>query len=172
MAGDPQAAAPRGQPPGPPRGDRGGASGAGPAASPAAGLAAVQDPRAHQAAGLALLLWACEPEAPQRLVTPFFHAAAAAAFDTPVEIYFAAASVRLLAPGVAAGLRADPGHPKTVLDALREAVGHGAVLYACTDALRAQRLDGSPLIPECTRRGGAVQFMARACDLRWRALVF
>jgi uncharacterized protein len=105
-------------------------------------------------------------------VTPFFHAAAAAAMDPPVEIYFTARSVQLLVPGVADQLRASPHHDKTVLDALREAVSHGAVLYACTDALHAQGVDPANLIPECTRRGGAVQFMARASDLRWRTLVY
>ncbi|MGC4367575.1 DsrE family protein [Hydrogenophaga sp. R2] len=125
-----------------------------------------------QAAGIAILLWASEPEAPHRLVTPFFHAAAAAAMDTPVEIYFTARSVRLLVPGVAAGLRASPRHDKSVYDALQEAVGHGARLFACTDALHAQGVDPQHLIPECRDRGGAVQFMARASDLRWRTLVY
>lgn len=127
---------------------------------------------AESVAGVALLLWASEPEAPHRLVTPFFHAAAAAAMDVPVEIYFTARSVQLLVPGVAEGLRASPHSPKTVADAMAEAVGHGAVLLACTDALHAQGLAGVALIPACTRRGGAVQFMARACDPRWRTLVF
>ena len=122
--------------------------------------------------GVALLLWACEPEAPQRLATPFFHAAAAAAMDVPVEIYFSARSVQLLVPGVADALRAGGRHDKTIGDSLREAVAHGAVLLACTDALHAQGLGDAVLIPECTRRGGAVQFMARACDPRWRTLVF
>jgi predicted peroxiredoxin len=126
----------------------------------------------RQADGIAILLWACEPEAPHRLVTPFFHAAAAAAMEVPVEMYFTAASVRLLVPGVAETLRASAQHDKTVLDAMREAVEHGAVFYACTDALHAQGVDPGWLIPECTRRGGAVQFMARAADLRWRTLVF
>jgi len=125
----------------------------------------------HHADGIAILLWAADPEAPQRLATPFFFAAAAAAMDVAVEIYFTAGSVRLLAPGVAESLR--PGeHPKTVLDSIREAVSHGAVLLACSDALAAHGLDAGSLIPECTRRGGAVQFMARAADLRWRTLVF
>lgn len=124
------------------------------------------------AAGFAILLWATEPEAPHRLATPFFHAAAAAAMDWPVEIYFTARSVRLLAPGVAQALRPDPTHPKTVLDAMREAVALGARLYACTDALNAHGVDPADLIPECSGAGGAVQFMARAGDLRWRTLVF
>ncbi|HMN80355.1 MAG TPA: DsrE family protein [Burkholderiaceae bacterium] len=153
------------------------------------------DDRTAQVDGVALLLWACDPDMPGRLATPFFLAAAAAAMDVPVEIYFTAGSVRLLAPGVAqtlypaahagAAAHADPqaatrtGAPsakpdprKSVLDSIREAVGHGAVLFACSDALQAHGLSQAALIPECTRRGGAVQFMARACDPRWRTLVF
>lgn len=119
-----------------------------------------------------MLLWACDPDQPQRLATPFFHAAAAAAMDIPVEIYFTARSVHLLVPGVAAGLRASARHDKTILDAMREATQHGARLYACTDALAAHGLAAMALIPECAGHGGAVQFMARAASLRWRTLVF
>ena len=126
----------------------------------------------HGVTGVAILLWAADRAAPERLATPFFHAAAAAAMEVPVEIYFTAASVRLLVPGVADALRASPRVTKTIGDNLREAVEHGAVLLACTEALHAQGLDGTRLIPECQRRGGAVQFMGRALDLRWRALVF
>ena len=123
------------------------------------------------AAGLAILLWASEPQSPHRLATPFFHAAAAAALDLPVEMYFTARSVCLLKPGVAELLRAS-ARAKTIYDAMREAVAHGVVFYACSDALEAQGLTSTALIPECTRRGGAVQFMSRASDLRWRTLVF
>ncbi len=128
--------------------------------------------RPGQAAGIAILLWSADPSVPERLVTPFFHAAAAAAMDTPVEMYFTAASVRLLVPGVAAQLRASPYHAKTVYDAMQEAAAHGAIFRACTDALHAQGIDPAALIPECSGRGGAVQFMARAADLQWRTLVF
>lgn len=126
----------------------------------------------HSVAGVAILLWASEPAAPQRLATPFFCAAAAAAMDVPVEIYFTAASVQLLVPGVADGLRASPRAEHSIGVHLRAAVEHGAVLLACADALRAHGLDGRALIAQCSRRGGAVQFMARACDPRWRTLVF
>ena len=125
----------------------------------------------NTASGIAILLWASEPDAPHRLATPFFHAAAAGALDMPVEIYFTARSVRLLQPGVAQALHA-AAHDKSIYDAMREAVAHGAVFYACADALQANGLAGTVLIPECTRRGGAVQFMARASDLSWRTLVF
>ncbi|MBV8123131.1 MAG: DsrE family protein [Burkholderiaceae bacterium] len=122
--------------------------------------------------GLAMMLWAAEPEKPELLATPFFHAAAAAAMDIQVEIYFTARSVLLLQPGVAAGLRASTHHPKTVEQALQEAVGHGAVLLACADALVAQGLRLEALIPECRRLGGAVQFVGRTLDPAWRSLVF
>ena len=125
----------------------------------------------NAAAGLAILLWASEPEAPHRLATPFFHAAAAAALDLPVEVYFTARSVLLLQPGVAASLRPS-SHPKTVYDSMQEAAKLGAVFYACSDALQAHGLDAAQLIPECAGRGGAVQFLDRASDLRWRTLVF
>jgi predicted peroxiredoxin len=126
----------------------------------------------HPVDGVAILLWAADPDVPHRLATPFFHAAAAAALELPVEVYFTARSVRLLVPGVAASLRASQRHPKTILDAMREAVALGARFHACTDALHADGIDPQRLIPECAGHGGAVQFMARAGDLRWRALVF
>lgn len=126
----------------------------------------------HPAAGIAMLLWAAEPETPHRLATPFFHAAATAAMELPVEIYFTARSVRLLERGVADRLFASEGQPKNILDAMREAVLHGAVLLACSDAMRAHGVAPEDLIPECSGRGGAVQFMARAGDLRWQTLVF
>ena len=47
--------------------------------------------------GLAILLWATDPDDPARCATPFFHAAAAAAMDLEVELYFASRSVRLRA---------------------------------------------------------------------------
>ena len=48
----------------------------------------------HSAEGIAILLWATHLAQPEKLATPFFHAAAAAAMDVPVEVYFTAASVR------------------------------------------------------------------------------
>lgn len=125
----------------------------------------------HSLDGLAILLWASSPDTPERLATPFFHAAAAAAMDAPVELYFSAASVQLLRPEVAARLRASPRVNKTIADNIQEAVALGAHLYACSDALHAQGLNADQLMPGVAR-GGAVQFMARALDARWRTLVF
>jgi hypothetical protein len=55
---------------------------------------------------------------------------------------------------------------------MQEAVAQGARLLACSEALHAQGIDRQALIAECSGQGGAVQFMARAADLRWRTLVF
>ena len=52
-------------------------------------------------------------------------------------------------------------------DPLRAIPGGGR-----SDALAAHGLADTPLIAEVAGRGGAVQFMARALDLRWRTLVF
>ncbi|MCP5271208.1 MAG: DsrE family protein [Burkholderiaceae bacterium] len=126
----------------------------------------------HAADGVALLLWAADPERPDTLATPFFHAAAAAALELPVELYFSARSVHLLLPGVADGLPASRFVARSVGDAMREAHAQGARFYVCSDALQAQGLQGRALIPECAGHGGALQFMVRAADLRWRTLVF
>lgn len=126
----------------------------------------------HGAQGLAIMLWAADDTAPERLATPFFHAAAAAAMDLQVELYFTARSVRLLLPGVAAGLRASTRVNKTIYDNLREAHALGARLLACSDALHAQGIEREALIAEYGGRGGAVQFVARSIDPRWRTLVF
>jgi predicted peroxiredoxin len=128
------------------------------------------------AEGLAILMWSADADRPHLLGTPFAVAASAAALELPVELYFTARSVRLLLPGVAAGLRASQAEPlpqgRTVLDAMLESLAHGARFYACSDALAAQGLALEMLMPACSGHGGALQFAARAGDRRWRALVF
>jgi predicted peroxiredoxin len=126
----------------------------------------------HAVDGLALLLWAADPDRPEHLATPFFHAAAAAALELQVEVYFSARSVHLLRRGVADGLRASPHLARTIGDAMRDAHAQGVRFFVCSDAWQAQGLAGQPTVAECSGHGGAVQFMARAADLRWRTLVF
>jgi predicted peroxiredoxin len=122
----------------------------------------------HSVAGVAILLWAADASVPERWPRRFH--AAAAALDVPVEIYFSAASVRLLLPGVAAGLRASPEWTRpSPTTCARPALG--AQLFACSDALHAQGIEAAQLMPG-VQRGGAVQFMARAIDRDWRVLVF
>ncbi len=122
--------------------------------------------------GLALLLWSLDPDDTARLATPFAHAAAAAAMELKVELYFAARSVLLLKPGAADGLRASTRHDKSIAQWMAEAAAFGAEFLACSDALAAQGLGFDALIPACKRHGGAVQFVARAIDPKWSTLVF
>lgn len=126
----------------------------------------------HSVDGLAILLWAADPDMPQRLATPFMHAAAAAALELEVEVYFSARSVHLLVPGVAERLRAAQQSGRTIRDHMLLAIGAGARFYVCSDAWEAQGLGGGPRIAECSGHGGAVQFAARAADSRWRSLVY
>jgi hypothetical protein len=49
----------------------------------------------------------------------------------------------------------------------------GLIELSCVE----HRAEGVPMLlwsadPACSRRGGAVQFMTRAADLHWLALVF
>ncbi len=122
--------------------------------------------------GLAILLWAADPEEPARLATPFAHAAAAAAMELQVEVYFSARSVLLLRPGVAESLRASAHFGKTVAAWMQDALSHGARFLACSDALAAQGLTLADILPAARQHGGAVQFVARAADPAWATLVF
>jgi uncharacterized protein len=123
-------------------------------------------------AGLAILLWAVDPDDPVRLATPFAQAAAAAALDMQVEVYFTARSVLLLKPGVAEQLRASERFDKTIADWMKDALDHGARFFVCTDALAAQGLRHEDLIPAGRRHGGAVQYASRAAHSAWATLVF
>jgi hypothetical protein len=122
--------------------------------------------------GLAILLWAADPTAPARLATPFAHAAAAAAMELQVEVYFAARAVLLLQRGVAENLRASTHFDKTIAAWMQDALAHGAEFLACSDALAANGLTSQDLIPACRRHGGSVQFISRAVDPAWATLVF
>ncbi len=122
--------------------------------------------------GLAILLWAADPDDPVRLATPFAHAAAAAALDMQVEVYFTARAVLLLKPGMAGQLRASDRFDKTIADWMNDALEHGARFFACSDALAAQGLTHEDLIPAARRHGGAVQYASRAAHSAWATLVF
>ena len=120
---------------------------------------------------LAILMWAADADDPARAAAPIFHAAVAAAMDAEVEMHFTARAVRLLVEGVAADLRPMPGEPKTLLDFLREAHGHGVRLLACTHALAAHA-PGAALIAECTGPVGAAAFVDRQLDPDWVCAIY
>jgi predicted peroxiredoxin len=121
---------------------------------------------------LAILLWAAAPDAPHLCATPFFHAAAAAAMDVEVEVHFSSKSVLLLVDGVAAKLFAGPDREVSVYHHMQQAAHFGTKLYACSDALAAQGLERTTLIPEVGGITGAAAFMGRALDEEWATLVF
>jgi predicted peroxiredoxin len=123
------------------------------------------------ATGAAFLLWATDPASPHLCATPFFHAAAAAALDIEVEIYFTSRSVRLLVPGVAEGLYTRTGE-RSVLEYMREAQELGVRFYACSDALQVHDVDRNDLLSGITGFAGAAAFMARALDRDWVTLTY
>ncbi len=122
--------------------------------------------------GLAILLWATDPDDPARCATPFFHAAAAAAMDLEVEVYFASRSVGLLLPGVAETIRTAESGGETVAHFMREAHRAGARFFACSSALQAFTDKDAQLIPELDGYAGAGTFIARTVDSGWATLVF
>ena len=121
---------------------------------------------------VAILLWAACPEQPHLCATPFFHAAAAAAMDAEVEIYFTSRSVKLLAQGVAASLPAGPRQRETVYTFMQRAAEHGATFYACSQAMEEHGVAQSDFIPEVTGMAGAAAFMARCLDEQWVAITY
>ena len=121
---------------------------------------------------LALLVWAADPSRPELCATPFYFAAAAAAMDVEVEMYFTARSVELLRRGVAETLQAAAGSGKSVADFRREAVGFGAKLFVCPTALASHGVGEDELIPGLAGHAGAAAFIGRTLDPAWRTLSF
>ncbi len=121
---------------------------------------------------LVILLWAANPDQPHLCATPFFNAAAAAAMDAEVEVYFTSKAVRLLARGVAESLPSGPRQRRTVYDFMREAAEHGARFYACSQAMEEHGLAAGDLVPEAKGAAGAATYMARCLDGEWITLVY
>ena len=84
---------------------------------------------------LVILLWAANPDQPYLCATPFFNAAAAAAMDVEVEVYFTSQAVKLLVKGVAESLSTGPRGRKTVYEFMQQAAEHGAKFFACSHAM-------------------------------------
>ena len=122
--------------------------------------------------GLALLLWSADPDAPARLATPFMHAAAAAAMDVEVEVYFSARSVELLVPGVAAAIHPGAVRTHSVEHFMTEARSHGAKFYACSASLQAAGIDPGSLAGRVDGFAGASSVIARLAEPGWQVMVF
>ncbi len=121
---------------------------------------------------LAILLWSATADRPELCATPFVHAAAAAAFDSEVEIHFAGPTVRLLVVGVADALRPWPGVDTSIYQMMRQATNLGASLNACAMAMGALVAKDEALIPEYAGTIAASAFVARALDPEWATLVY
>lgn len=121
---------------------------------------------------LAILLWAANPDQPHLCSAPFFHAAAAAAMDVEVEIYFTGKSVELLRKGVAAALPSGPRGRETVHGFMQQAAGHGAKFIACSEAMAEHGLARQQFIDGSVETGGAAAFVGRAMDEAWATLVY
>jgi predicted peroxiredoxin len=121
---------------------------------------------------LAILLWAAEPGQPALCGTPFFHAAAAAAMDIQVELFFTGPSIRLLAQGVADGIYPGEAREQSVREYMRQAYGFGAKFYACSQAMAAHAVTQAMLVPEVAGHAGAAAFIARALDEEWATLTY
>jgi predicted peroxiredoxin len=117
---------------------------------------------------IAILLWVTDPEQPHLCGTPFFHAAAAAAVDAEVEVFFTSKAVKLLVAGVAASIHPSSNQEQTVYEFMQHAAQHGA----CPQALHAYAIEETSLIPECSGIAGAGTFVSRVMDDDWRALTF
>jgi predicted peroxiredoxin len=122
-------------------------------------------------AGVAMLLWATDPARAALCATPFFHAAAAAALDVPVEMYFTSRSVLLLLPANVCELRAGRDG-RTVAEYMAMARGEGVRFFACTDALAAHGVETRAVVEVIDGFAGAAAFMARALDPEWTTLTY
>lgn len=121
---------------------------------------------------LAILVWAADPSRPELCATPFYFAAAAAAMDVEVEMYFTARSVELLRQGCAERIEAAAGSGKSVADFRREALALGVRLLACPTAMASHGIVPDALIPEVAAQAGAAAYLGRVMDPAWRTLSF
>ena len=121
---------------------------------------------------LAILLWAANPDQPHLCSAPFLHAAAAAAMDAEVEIYFSGRSINLLRAGVAAALPSGPRGRETVYGFMRHALEHGAKFFACSEAMEEHDLAQAELIDEVCAVGVAAAFVGRSLDREWSTLIY
>ncbi|CAL8974666.1 peroxiredoxin [Rhodoplanes serenus] len=121
---------------------------------------------------LLIVLMNTDPRNPEELGAPFYHAAVAAAMDYEVDVVCTATAGRLMRQGVAAAIRIKPGHPKTVLDWIREAHEQGARFWACPANLDLFDMTEDELIPECSGMMGAAAMIRDLMEGDGRVLTY
>lgn len=121
---------------------------------------------------LAIMLLTIDPDHPHICGTPFFQAAAAAAMDVDVEIYFASQSVRLLIRGVAESIFPSDNRTKSVYGFMKDASDLGVKFFACGGAMEPYDATQEELVPECTGIAGATTFVTRVMDDDWKTITY
>ncbi len=121
---------------------------------------------------LLIVLMNTDPRNPEELGAPFYHASVAAAMDYPVDVVCTAAAGKLMVKGVAETLRTRPDAPRTVLDWIREAHGHGVKFWACPANLELFGVTKDDLIAECEGVMGAAAMIERIMEGDGRVLTY
>ncbi len=121
---------------------------------------------------LLIVLMNTDPRNPEELGAPFYHASVAAAMDYPVDVVCTATAGKLLLKGVAEHLRTRPDSPRTVLDWIREAHGHGVKFWACPANLELFGVTKDDLIPECAGLMGAAAMIEQIMEGDGRVLTY
>ena len=121
---------------------------------------------------LLIVLMNTDPRNVEELAAPFYHAAVAAAMDYEVDVVCTATAGKLMLKGVAEALHVKAGHPRTVLDWIKEAHGHGARFWACPANLDLFDVTEADLISECQGMMGAATMIKGVMDGEYRVLTY
>ncbi len=121
---------------------------------------------------LLIILLNTDPRNVEELAAPFYHAAVAAAMDYEVDVVCTATAGKLMIKGVAEKLHVKAGHPRTVLDWIREAHEHGARFWACPANLDLFDVTEADLIAECQGMMGAATMIQGLMDGDYRVLTY
>jgi predicted peroxiredoxin len=121
---------------------------------------------------LVVMLLTIDPAVPHLCGTPFFQAAAAAAMDVEVEIYFASRSTRLLRKGVAAAIYPSDNQAKSVYGFMQDAAELGVKFFACGGALAPNGIGEEDLVPECSGIAGGAAYISRVLDDEWKSISY
>lgn len=121
---------------------------------------------------LAIVLWSTEPDSPHRCATPFSVAAAAAAMDAQVEVFFSAASVRLLVRSCADEVFPGLDRQRPLSQFMLDARGQGVRFLVCAASLEGARVSLEDCGDWVDGVAGASSVAVRALDPAWSVLVF
>lgn len=121
---------------------------------------------------LVIMLLTLDPERPHVCGTPFFQAAAAAAMDVQVEMFFASRATLLLRRGVAEQLYPSDNRARSVYGFMQEAHALGVKFFACGGALEAFGMTLNDLVAECSGVANATTFVSRVVDDEWKSISY